>query len=109
MFKPRTLGQKLRELRENKDMSQGEIAKMIGILTESYGKWERDTIRKIDTERLQKLADFYGVTLDYFLKSEYNLDHLSDELQEFIYNPESKNYIAKAYLEFLKNKYNLED
>lgn len=58
--------QRLRDLREDKDMTQEEIAQMLGIQQTVYSRYERG-FQNIPLEFLIKLADFYGTTTDYIL------------------------------------------
>lgn len=55
---------KLKELRENAKKNQLEIANFLNITQGTYGKYERGDL-KIDLTSLTKLADYYGVSLDY--------------------------------------------
>ncbi len=57
---------KLKELRKEKGLTQSEIAKFIGITQNSYSYWENDKV-KIDNGSIIKLADFFGVSVDYLL------------------------------------------
>lgn len=58
--------QRLRDLREDKDMKQIEIADMLGIQQTVYSRYERG-FQNIPIEHLLKLADFYNVSTDYIL------------------------------------------
>lgn len=58
--------QRLRDLREDKDMKQVEIADMLGIQQTVYSRYERG-FQNIPIEHLLKLADFYNVSTDYIL------------------------------------------
>jgi transcriptional regulator with XRE-family HTH domain len=57
------LSQNLRYLRENKDMSQGELAEHFGLSASAIGNWEND-IRTPDIEMIVKLARYFEVSLD---------------------------------------------
>lgn len=57
---------RLRDLREDTDMSQTEIAGILGIRQTVYSRYERG-FQTIPTEHLIKLADFYDVSTDYIL------------------------------------------
>ena len=61
MYLPR-----LRDLREDKDMKQKEIGALLGIDQRVYSNYETGK-RDIPLDLLIKLADFYGVTLDYLV------------------------------------------
>lgn len=59
----------LKKLRNQKGWSQIEMAKRLCVSQGTYSLWENDKV-KIDNESLQKLADFFGVTIDYLLGRE---------------------------------------
>ena len=56
--------QRIRDLREDKDLSQNEIAKILGTTYQYYSAYERG-IRDIPFERIILLAKFYNVSIDY--------------------------------------------
>ena len=58
--------QRLRDLREDKDMSQTQIAELLFTSQTVYSRYERG-VRTIPVEHLLILADFYGVSTDYIL------------------------------------------
>jgi len=60
------LYQRIRNLRENKDMTQTEIARILSCSQRVYSNYERGDI-DIPTAILIKLADFHGVSVDYLL------------------------------------------
>lgn len=55
---------RLKDLREDKDLTQAQIAKVIGTSQQHYGKYESGKII-IPFDRVIILADFYNVSLDY--------------------------------------------
>ena len=57
---------KLKELREEKDVYQGVIAKALGVKTNTYSKWEREE-NDFSLEICFKLAAYYNVSFDYLL------------------------------------------
>ena len=61
MFFPR-----LKDLRDDDDKSQQEIADMLNFSRESYRRYEKG-IREIPVCAVIKLADHYGVSTDYIL------------------------------------------
>ncbi len=58
--------QRIRDLREDKDINQTEIAKHLGMSQTGYSKYETGE-HDIPTAILIKLADFYDVSVDYLL------------------------------------------
>ena len=56
--------QRLRDLREDADKSQEELAKIIGTTQSYYAQYENGK-RAIPFERVVALARYYNVSLDY--------------------------------------------
>lgn len=57
---------RIRDLREDKDMNQTQIAKMLGMSQTGYSKYETGE-NDIPTAILIKLARFYNTSIDYLL------------------------------------------
>ena len=57
---------RLRELREDRDKTQTEIAKILGMKQSQYFRYENG-IRDIPLDSLITLAKYYGVSTDYIL------------------------------------------
>lgn len=58
--------ERLRDLREDHDLTQKEIAAVLGIDQRVYSTYETGK-REIPVHHLIKLADYYHVTTDYLL------------------------------------------
>ena len=57
---------RLRNLREDNDIKQSEIAKILNMTQQQYSKIEKG-ITEITADRLIKLALYYNVSIDYIL------------------------------------------
>ena len=57
---------RLRDLREDADKSQEEIADFLGMKQPQYSRYERG-VRDLPTDVLIRLARLYGVSTDYIL------------------------------------------
>lgn len=57
---------KIRDLREDRDLNQTQVATVLGMSQTGYSKYETGE-NDIPTEILIKLADFYGVSIDFLL------------------------------------------
>ena len=57
---------RLKEIREDRDYKQSDIAKVLGTTQQQYSKYELG-IQLISVERLVKLAKFYGTSVDYLI------------------------------------------
>lgn len=60
---------RLKELREQRHLYQKDIATMLDIAVSTYSYWEKGTYEP-DQKSLAKLADFFGVSVDYLLGRE---------------------------------------
>ncbi len=58
---------RIKDLREDRDLTQTQVAEAIGITQRKYSYIETGT-QQLTDEILVKLAKFYGVTVDYLLK-----------------------------------------
>lgn len=81
---------RLKELREDKDIIQNDIAKILGISQTGYSKYEVET-NDIPTDVLKKLARYYDTSIDYLL-------YLTDERKSYpksIVDTQEKNKFKK--------------
>ena len=60
---------RLKELRENKGVTQKEVAEVIGCAKSTYPKYEREE-REPDIDTLCRLANYFEVSLDYLVERE---------------------------------------
>ncbi len=56
----------LRSIREDKDIKQKDIAQVLNVSQNTYSQYETGVI-SLTAEVLLKLADYYGVSIDYLL------------------------------------------
>ena len=57
---------RIKDLREDRDLSQADIAKIIGTTQQQYSKIETGKA-DISGEKLNKLAEYYNISVDYIL------------------------------------------
>ncbi len=57
---------RIRDLREDSDLTQTDIAKLLSMKQSQYCRYEKG-YRDIPTDILIKLADFYKTSTDYIL------------------------------------------
>lgn len=110
------ISNRLKELRQEKDLLQKDVANYLNISTSAYGFYEQGK-RTPDSEMMKKLSEFFNVSLDYLLgktdiresaddilngkeptialHSDYQYDELPDEAKKEIEN----------FIEFIKAKY----
>ncbi len=57
---------RIRDLREDRDLTQAEVARLLCTTQQQYSKYEQG-IQEIPVHHLLTLADFYRVSTDYLL------------------------------------------
>lgn len=86
------LGPRIKKLRTNKKLTQKELADYIKVTHVSISGYESGN-RHPDTETLQRLADFFGVSTDYLLgRSDTPNMSEQEELEAFANDPELKRW-----------------
>ena len=88
-FMYKSLGDRLRHLREKLEWSQKDAAYRLGTYQQRYAHWENE-ITKPDPDEIKKLADVFGVSSDWLLgrktsmvqeeQAEYVTTHPADPL-----------------------------
>ena len=59
----------LRDLREDRDLTQSQVAEILETSQTMYARYERGA-NELPIRHLLKLCDFYGVSADYILGRE---------------------------------------
>ncbi len=62
---------RIRDLREDKDLNQTQVARLLNMSQTGYSKYETGE-NDIPTEVLIKLAEFYNTSIDYLLNQTDN-------------------------------------
>lgn len=62
-----TVFDRIEQLRKTQNLSQGKLEKELGFSNGSISKWRNSTPTY---ERLQKVADYFGVSVDYLMTGE---------------------------------------
>ena len=77
---------RIRDLREDRDMTQKQVAQMLGMSQTGYSKYETGE-NDIPTQILIRLADFYKTSTDYLLgRSEKRVIEVSNLTDEQIFH-----------------------
>ena len=71
------LADKIIQLRKKKGWSQEELAEMINVTRQSVSKWESRASMP-DLDKIVRLSEIFGVTVDYLLKDESHADVVPD-------------------------------
>ena len=73
--------ERLREIREDKDLTQSQVAKLLKISQQQYNKYELG-INSIPIEKLDILANYYNTSIDYLIcrtniRKPYQIDEVT--------------------------------
>lgn len=101
-----TVGSRLRELRRKRNLTQEDVAKAIPMSQSAYNRYEKDQIHRFSKKTMESLAEILQVSPEYILNGNPNveLNYLPDYLRDFIADPAAKEYLAKAFLDYMKDK-----
>lgn len=61
-------GERLKRLRKDRDITQGQLAEVIGVVPSAVGKYERIPQAYPSVDALIKIADYFDVSIDYLLR-----------------------------------------
>ena len=76
-----TLGEKISALRNQHEMSQGDLAEKMNVSRQSISKWETDTsVPELD--KLIQLSEVFHITLDELVKGDVPPTHEETEYTE---------------------------
>lgn len=68
-----TLGDKLSKLRKERNLTQEQLADILGVSRQAISKWESDTAYP-ETDKLIRLSELFNCSLDYLLKDAVETD-----------------------------------
>ena len=106
--------QRLKELRQEKKLTQAELAEYLGVNQTAVGKYERGELEP-NVACLCKLCDFFGCSVDYLLGREDDFGNVAtpgvelpaDE-QELLTNfrtlPREEKVQARSYVRYLAER-----
>ncbi|HDK7158440.1 TPA: helix-turn-helix transcriptional regulator [Clostridium botulinum] len=97
------LGDKIKQLRENRKLTQHELANKLNIAQSTIGMIEGNK-RSAGRKTLIKLADFFGVSVDYLLSED-----IASEEEIIKLNKKDEKDIKKALNETLNQLENSQD
>lgn len=100
-----TIGFKIKKLREQKDISQEDMAHQLDISQSYLSKIENGTIEKIDFLFMQKVSDFFKIEPQYFLEGDTVINDIETNNNSAVGNSSStitiNNTIGENFLENL--------
>lgn len=98
-----TIGNNLATLRKANNLNQRDLADFLGITISAYGNYELDQ-RQPSIENLCKLADYFGVSVDYLIGHEKKsvMERPTSELVENFIREYSELFSERRFIEMAK-------
>lgn len=101
-----TVFERIENLRKSNKISQGKLEKELGFSNGSISKWKTSMPT---TERLQKIADYFGVTIDYLMTGKESTDSRDTDEKDNMIKYLEDNPKAAEIIECLKRFDNPDD
>lgn len=99
------------KLRDSKGLKNSEVAREIGIPRSTFSDWKSGRSHP-KTDKLQKIADYFGVTIEYLMKGEeaevkyYTNDETARMVQEAFDDPDIR-ILLSAKKDLTPNEFNM--
>ena len=130
MFNNNSFGDRLKELRKSKKLTQVQVSEMIDVQQGTYSRWENGTLEP-NLEAVVKLAKLFDTTTDYLLGKtiystldviphpitridmkklkEFNKNELNDLKFAIVMNGIKNHFTVFDYMDELVSEYNLDE
>lgn len=66
-----TVGERIRRLRTEKNLTQEDLGKILGVTKSAVQKYENGTIVNFKSDVIQKMSEYFGVAPAYFIFEEF--------------------------------------
>ena len=76
-----TLGQKMRKLRNDKNLTQKDLADQLHVTFQTVSKWENDE-NEPDVSTIKELAKIFGCSIDYLLSEDDKVPEVEEHKEE---------------------------
>ena len=97
-----SLGERIKEQRKSCGMSQEKLAELVGVSRQAVTKWETDQSAP-STEKLFKLAEIFGTSVDLLIKTEERSTATPAEQIYYMYKMEQAQKHAEFKAKLKKN------
>jgi transcriptional regulator with XRE-family HTH domain len=82
---PKTIGLFLKQLRNEKKLTQEQLAEVLGVSGRTVSRWETGS-NLPDLSILVQISEYYGVEIKEILNGERKSEHMEQELKETLLN-----------------------
>lgn len=87
-----TMGEYIKQLRTEKELSQEALGKLVGVNRAAVNKWENGSVENIKRSTIKKLSEVFGVSPCELMKWDEETQPQSKEVQEVIPSDLIKEY-----------------
>lgn len=87
----------LRKFRKTKKLTQEELASKLGVIRATYWNYEKGSIMP-PYDKLEQLADIFGITIDELMGREIEDTDISDDLSRLLRKLEKENQLYNGEL-----------
>lgn len=87
----------LRRFRKRKKLTQEELAGRIGVIRATYWAYEKGSIMP-PYDKLEQLADIFGITIDELMGREVDRTDISDDLSRLLRKLEKEDQLYEGRL-----------
>lgn len=74
------MGDRIKQLRKEKDMTQEELGKLVGVKKAAVQKWESGQVKNLKKSTIKKLSEIFGVLPSYLM----GMDDIMEESEKII-------------------------
>lgn len=89
------LGERLFELRKEKNLSQEEVAEKLNVTRQTISKWETNQSTP-DFDKIIPLCELYGISADELLKGEKNNNETNEEKENLDWDEAKKHLFTRG-------------
>lgn len=97
-----SIGERIYDLRNRNNMSQGNLADKLDVSRQTISKWENNMCLP-EAEKLLQLSEIFEVSIDYILKGETETQPTQEPVYIYVKDPDSEN--TSKYNEKIVRKY----
>ena len=97
-----SIGERIYDLRNRNNMSQGNLADKLDVSRQTISKWENNMCLP-EAEKLLQLSEIFGVSIDYIMKGESDTNPTQEPVYIYVKDPDSES--SSKYNERIVRKY----
>lgn len=95
-----SFGERLYQLRSDKNISQEDLAELLDVSRQSVSKWENDKAYP-EMTKLLFMSDYFEVSLDYLMRG---WDGESEKKDDAVYTPQNPLEVWNSFVSNLSSK-----